>query len=390
MRGGAVGSAARSFACAAVLAPAALLPCIWDSDTLASELRGLPEAFDLVTGRWHRHSEAYYRERLERLGGERELTLAELDDLAVAHERLGDHDAAIAVMARKHKALANTPDDEHRYRYHANFGTFLAHAGRFDEGLVELRRAVAINPDAHFGRERFQIELIEYIAAARKDPELWSSTSFLRHAGYAPKKNSHALGVASGFRERESWDGDRGLDRDKAFTAIGGMLRFGGIEGPELYRTLGELFLMDEHLHLAWWAFRHAIERGHPATPHLTKSLNRLRDHWLEAVKHEPTGMIVPTEELYRKRRAEADRWLASFQELEAAAIARGEEVRSDAALQRLLAAADATVPRPSTTPRFTLALSNRQALVVASAATLLTAIVLLLLRRRRVTDRPA
>ncbi len=388
MSGGAVGSGARSFAFALVLAPAALLPCIWDSDTLESELRGLPEAFDLVTGRWHRHSDAYYRERLERLGGERELTLAELDDLAVAHERLGDRDAAIAVMARKQKALTNTPDDEHRYRYHANLGTFLAHAGRFDEGLVELRRAVAINPDAHFGRERYQIELIEYIAAAKRDPTLWSSTSFLRHANYQPRpgKSIYWFVVAEQGLDTSPWRNDRELDWNEAYEAASGMLRFGGIEGPELYRTLGELFLMKEHLHLAWWSFRHAIERGHPASDVLRKSCANIVAHQREAETHVSQGNVPPSESFYAEQRASADRWLAAFQELEAAAIARGEDVRSDAALQALLATADAREPRLSLPWNF----SMWQWFYGVLGAGFLLCLIDRIRRRRRVTDRRA
>ena len=59
-----------------------MAPCLWDRDTLATELRGLPKALDLVLGKWHRHSEAYYRERIERLAGKEPLTLAECDALA--------------------------------------------------------------------------------------------------------------------------------------------------------------------------------------------------------------------------------------------------------------------------------------------------------------------
>ena len=83
----------------------ALAPCLWDRDTLATELRGLPKALDMVLGKWHRHSEAYYRERIERLAGKERLTLGECDDLAVAYEHVRDRDKAIAVLARGKEAL---------------------------------------------------------------------------------------------------------------------------------------------------------------------------------------------------------------------------------------------------------------------------------------------
>lgn len=320
-------------------------PCLWDSDTLDTELRGLPEAFDLVTGRWHRHSDAYYRERVVRLGGKAEPTLAELDDLAVAHEHLGERAQAIEVMQRKAALLAKNPDREHEYRYLANLGTFYAHDGNYAAALVELKKAVALNPDAHFGRELFQIELIEYAAAAKVEPALWSRRSFLRHAGYYLEWRGSRGGL-----DREE-DGVRDLDWDRAYKAIGGMLRFGGREGPELYRSLGELFLEKEHKNLAWWSFRHAIERGHPAPEQLQGILRHIEEGWRSAEAANigrSTGVRAPSEAEYAAIRTSATRWLAAFHELEAAAIARGEDVSGDVALQALLGEADRRVPRPS------------------------------------------
>lgn len=218
------------------VAGAAMAPCLWDSDTLDTELRGLPEAFDLVVGKWHRHSDAYYRERVARLRDAADITLDGCDDLAVAYERLGERDEAVATMAQKARLLEAAPDDGHRYRYHANLGTFHAHAGRYEQALTELRAAVAINPDAHFGREAFQIELIEYAAAAKADPQLWRRLSFLRHAGYRVRAHIGADGLRYAPDTSRDWGrdwaGERDLDWDKAYKAIAGMLRFGGLEGP--------------------------------------------------------------------------------------------------------------------------------------------------------------
>ncbi len=326
---------------AMVLAGAAMAPCIWDSDTLDTELRGLPDALDLVVGKWHRHGEAYYRDRIARLAEKDPLTLAECDDLAVAYERLGDREQAVAVMARKAALLDASDDLEHRYRYHANLGTVHAHAGRFDEALSELRAAIALNPDAHFGRERFQIELIEFVAAARQDPALWQRFSFLRHAGYRVQAFIGAEGLRyQPDRSRDwgdDWRGERELDWDQAYKAVAGMLRFGGLEGPELYRALAELFLAKQHLNLAWWALERAIERGHPAAELLRRGQQSIEKHWDEARQHNRNGHVAPTSEVVAARRAAADRWVEAFQRAEAAAIARGEDVRSDAGLQRLL-----------------------------------------------------
>lgn len=326
-----------------------MTPCIWDSDTLDTELRGLPDSFNLVVGRWHRHSDAYYQLRITKLGDKQDLTLAEYDDLAVAYERLKNRDKAIEVMARKAKALEKAPDEDHQYRYHANLGTFYAHSGKFDDALRELRTAVKINPKAHFGREHFQIELIEYVAAARANPELWRRRSFLRHAGYRVPMLVGSGGLKSAEYVKAEWDADWGgkrvLDWDVAHKAVGGMLRFGGLEGAELYRALGELYLAKEHLNLAWWSFGRALERGHPAKDTMRAVQKSIEKHWDEARPHNSTGHVNPTQDDYKKRRTEADEWLETFQKAEAAAIERGEDVSSEKVLQRLLREADGEVP---------------------------------------------
>ncbi|MFT4514997.1 MAG: tetratricopeptide (TPR) repeat protein [Planctomycetota bacterium] len=325
---------------AIALAGAAMTPCLWDSDTLDTELRGLPDAFDLIVGKWHRHSDAYYQDRAVKLSTKSVLTLADYDDLAVAYEHLDKRDQAIEVMAGKAVALAAKPDKEHQYRYHANLGTFYAHAGKFDDALRELRTAVEINPGAHFGREVFQIELIEYVAHAKKEPEVWRLHSSLRHAGYYVQLSLASAAISTDpvtYKPRVGWNGTRKLDWDAAYKALAGMLRFGGLEGAELYRGMGELYLSKEHLNLAWWAYGRAIESGHPAAANLEMLRKTIESHWNEARPHKSTGHVNPTKADYDSKRAEADEWLARFQEAEAAAIARGEDVGSDQALKSLL-----------------------------------------------------
>lgn len=318
------------------------VPCLWDSDTLDDELRGLPEAFDLVVGRWHRHSAFYYQARVARIQALPAPGPADLDDLAVAFEHLGERDAAIATMARKQALLAGAPDPEQQYRYHANLGTFLAHAGRLDEALVELRAAVALNPAAHFGRERFQIDLVEYAIAARKDPAV-RQRSFLQWADYELPR---WLQFQSGRADLEARP-DRELDVDEAMTAVAGMLRFGGREGAELYRSLAVLYEAQGHLHLAWWALQRAIERGHGAAELLQEQARGIERHWREANQHNRKATPIPDLAGFRAQRASADRWVAAFQQAEGEALARGEDVTGDAGLQALLALADAAEPRP-------------------------------------------
>ena len=72
------------------------------------------------------------------------------------------------------------------------------------------------------------------------------------------------------------------------------MLRFGGLEGPELYRSLAELFLAKQHLNLAWWALERAVERGHPAADLLRAGQRGIEKHWQEARKIQRSGPLPP------------------------------------------------------------------------------------------------
>ncbi len=143
--------------------------------------------------------------------------LEAFDDLAVGLDRLGEDGAAEAVLLRKammlHLELPRQrsisqedlePDsapahdlkmvrergvlsesDQQRYTTYANLGTILVHghmagalAGQasaveqVQQGLCCLDLAVAINPAAHFGRERWQIAAIEHFLTCRTQPAL--------------------------------------------------------------------------------------------------------------------------------------------------------------------------------------------------------------------------
>jgi tetratricopeptide (TPR) repeat protein len=155
--------------------------CLWDSDTLRAEAAGAPGMVETIVGRFDRYPPLYYQMRLDRAAADVATNPADLnayDDAAVSCDRLGKHDEAIAWMAQKRTALDALPESEaradHEYRYLANLGTFHAHrwlangADRADMADMEqardlIRQAIALNPDAHFGRERYQLMALEWI-----------------------------------------------------------------------------------------------------------------------------------------------------------------------------------------------------------------------------------
>jgi len=156
--------------------------------------------------------------------------LALQDDLAVAHEKLGDHEQAIELISAQ---LAETPD---RYETHANLGTFYIHAGDFEQGLKHIDRAIEINPDAHFGRERYQRELVRYLLSRKTD----GKTSFPLNP--AERKFRGRAGFATHLWNDEVEE-VAPEDVKKAIQGVLGMMRFGNYDSPVLLEALGDLLL---------------------------------------------------------------------------------------------------------------------------------------------------
>jgi hypothetical protein len=153
--------------------------CLWDRDTLAMEAEQYPGITEIITGRFDRYPDLYYEMRLERVSLQLKESPGDLslyDDAGVACDRLGRHDEAILWMSRKRTVLdtLDSPDNEHEYRYLANLGTFHIHrwlsegADRTDmQDTMRARDLIAaamdLNPEAHFGRERYQLLAIEWL-----------------------------------------------------------------------------------------------------------------------------------------------------------------------------------------------------------------------------------
>jgi tetratricopeptide (TPR) repeat protein len=162
--------------------PAAVVACLWDRDTPVDEARGLPEVVAVLTGRFERNPPLFYEMRLGRVTTHLQShpeDLAAYDDAGVACDRLGRGDEAISWMEKMRAQLdgldASRPEvKEALYRYHANLGTFLVHRwvrqgadrakiGEVEAARDEIARALEINPNAHFGREKYQLRAIEWI-----------------------------------------------------------------------------------------------------------------------------------------------------------------------------------------------------------------------------------
>jgi hypothetical protein len=221
----------------AIVLPASALACLWDFDTLQMERNRSPSALELITGKFLRHTPEFYRwridDRLRKLKYEPD-NLSYYDDLAVAYEKVGQRELALATIREKDTKKPGV------YETESNLGTFLMLGGQLEEGLTRIEAALRINPDAHFGREKYQKYLAEYMICRRVDgkvplplsSDLKSNpscicTSFAEFLGQSsPEQSLRKLG------EKE---------RQAAIRGVLGMMRFANHDSPVLLEVLGDL-----------------------------------------------------------------------------------------------------------------------------------------------------
>ena len=224
---------------AALLVPSVAAACIWDYDTIKRERTRFPGTLELITGKFLRHSPEFYEwrvaDRTRRLAAD-PANVALLDDLAVAYDKTGRHDLAIGT-ARRTESLRPG-----RYETAANLGTFHFHAGQFGEGLPHIGRALAINPDAHFGRERVQKRLAEYVVARGKAGALPLADVAVRPPAAGHIAYGHDVTVKDTFADSLSPD-TRGVlspaESAAAVKGVLGMMAFGRHDAPVLLEALG-------------------------------------------------------------------------------------------------------------------------------------------------------
>lgn len=183
---------------------------------------------DVLHERYLRHSREYYRARIDKHTAQKARSKASidagekpsegyldgLDTLAVCHDKLGESDRAIELMNEKlalqqkhnpeakkvwdHRKLSYesvaqklalgfelSAEQEQLYRTYANLGTAQIHKhvkaaimgqksakSGLRSGLENIKRAMAINPGAHFGRETWQVVIVQHILRSLDNPKL--------------------------------------------------------------------------------------------------------------------------------------------------------------------------------------------------------------------------
>jgi hypothetical protein len=186
--------------------------------------------------------------RLERVTRELQATSTDLglyDDAAVACDRLDRSSEAIEWMVKKEAILDTLPESEtkdHRYRYLSNLGTFHLHRWisqpqvQRDSDLTDLReseklvaQAIEENPNAHFGREIYQLMAIRWL--------LWDGVRPIEVSDDTVLAHDPTHWVATGMRESGSGHID----------GISGLIQLGiAWESTDAFRSLAAVLDSDQ------------------------------------------------------------------------------------------------------------------------------------------------
>ena len=203
--------------CCLLLSRVTSTACIWDAETLLQERFKSPDmAAVILKPPPPPPDPGPLRQRIKDLTASPQKNDPNWwNNLAGAHLRLGEAKEAAALL----ETVTNRfPDD---YGVHANLGTAYHLMRRYQEAEREIARDLEINPDAHFGLERYHLALLQYLtrgAGYQKDHvyiDEWSD-AFLRepHFRFARSTGKLSPWNTNGLDENrlafleKNWDGN--------------------------------------------------------------------------------------------------------------------------------------------------------------------------------------
>lgn len=217
------------------------IACLWDKDTIEMERREFPDTYELIIGKFLRHSPEFYQWRVQDREKRIKNTLDSVrlyDDLAVAYSKLHINKTAIQLMLTKDSITPNL------YETYANLGTFYIHDGQFAEGLKYIKRAIKMNPDAHFGREIYQQYVVEYILQKFPDGKIELPLNPALHCCDNPCDNFYSFLLKKYNQQNKKKKNELPYQElEKALKGIQGMMKFGNYDSPVLLEVLGDLLI---------------------------------------------------------------------------------------------------------------------------------------------------
>ena len=310
-----------------------------DSDALAVQNNRFPDALRVISGRFERNPPRFYQMRIARVEAElkaRPRDFGLYDDLAVAHDKLGDDESALKIMASKRAILPaynahDKTNTEAWYRFFANDGTFRAHRflhngakvqnlGEMTRARNEIIRALQIKPNAHFGREKYQRAVMDWVIATKT------------------KKTNAALDEF--LDNRFDWEMDNSEATNGAMTeaaqGLSGLIVLGAAwRSPDVFHALARSLSSPQTVALSFLAQKRSEELLGHGVPSLNPAALNLetiesQKEMLQHIGLNPQNART-LDALYPKLRAEAENWSANRAKFMEAKFALGKHPDTDA-----------------------------------------------------------
>jgi tetratricopeptide (TPR) repeat protein len=137
-----------------------VLGCIWDARTLNEEQKEHPDLAKIILDAGKpRPVDPSIREDIERLRNQPQPDNVDwINKLAGAYIRVGEPAEAVKLLETGRERF---PDN---YGVRANLGTAYHLLGRYADAEKEIAKDLEINPNAHFGLEKYHLALLQYLA----------------------------------------------------------------------------------------------------------------------------------------------------------------------------------------------------------------------------------
>ena len=305
--------------CLSPFLPSKASACLWDSDTLAAENARFPEVINLITGNFPRHSREFHEWRIADTKRELEKNpklLSLFDDLAVSQHKLADHPTAFATMMSKENLQPGI------YETYSNMGTFLIYTGELPKALSFINKALSINPQAHFGREKYQKWLVEWAMAGK--PILSNKP------GPNENKDFTSFGYSAFVLSKLPPKTMTGNLRQEAINGILGMMRFADFDNPLLLEALGDLLTTGKAdangTHLASLVYLHASQKvtAPDEQTRLAKKFAAARSTFIGGDELETLALEL------KEKLAKGEKLAASVRDDEIAWIQQGKDVSAE------------------------------------------------------------
>jgi hypothetical protein len=133
--------------------------CIWDAETLFQEKWRNHDLATVILGQPPApENQQTLQDRIKNLEANRDENNPDWgNNLAGAYLRLNQPEKAVKLLE---PVASKFPND---YGIHANLGTAYHLLGRYADAEKEIARDLEINPDAHFGLEKYHLALLQYL-----------------------------------------------------------------------------------------------------------------------------------------------------------------------------------------------------------------------------------